>query len=157
MLELNRLQRMVAGHEGYREKPYRCTGGFWTIGFGRNVEARPLDTAETVYFARHGFNVRSYRWLLVRDIDRVASGLVVRFPVAAKLSGPRFDALVDMAYNLGPKGMAGFRRMWAAIEAGDFDQAADEMLDSLWRRQVGQRAKTLAGIMRHGHYPTENR
>lgn len=151
---MTKLERMIAGHEGFRSKPYKCPAGFWTIGYGRNIESNPLNVDETLYFARHGFNIDSYRWLLRGDVDRVVAGLKMRFPVSG-VFGARFDALVDMAYNLGPARLAGFKRMWAAIERQDFDAAADEMLDSLWAKQVGRRAQTLARIMRTRKYPND--
>jgi lysozyme len=41
--------------------------------------------------------------------------------------------------------------MLAACQKGEWDKAANEMLDSKWASQVKQRAKTLAEIMRKGN------
>ena len=38
--------------------------------------------------------------------------------------------------------------MKAAVEAGDWEKAADEMVDSDWYDQVGNRAKDLVERMR---------
>jgi hypothetical protein len=42
----------------------------------------------------------------------------------------------------------GFREMWQAIQVKDWDGAANAMLDSLWAKEVGQRAVRLATCMR---------
>jgi lysozyme len=42
--------------------------------------------------------------------------------------------------------------MWAAIEAGDFDTASVEMLDSRWARQVKSRATKLSDAMKTGEF-----
>jgi lysozyme len=55
-----------------------------------------------------------------------------------------------MCFNLGLQGLLGFKDMMLAIEAEDYDRAANEMLESKWATQVGERAICLAGIMRHG-------
>ena len=66
------------------------------------------------------------------------------------LSPARQLVLINMAYNLGVEGLYEFKDMWAAIEAGNFDLAAAEMLDSLWAEQVGDRDLDLAKTMREG-------
>ena len=43
-----------------------------------------------------------------------------------------------------------FKRFWAALEDADYELAADEMVDSKWRKQVKQRAIELASMMREG-------
>jgi lysozyme len=40
--------------------------------------------------------------------------------------------------------------MLAALEQGDYETAAKEMLDSKWARQVGDRANRLAKMMEDG-------
>jgi hypothetical protein len=48
----------------------------------------------------------------------------------------------------------GFRRMLAALERRNFAEAAAELLDSDWRKQVGEkRAMALATMMSTGEYP----
>jgi len=42
--------------------------------------------------------------------------------------------------------------MLAAIKEGNFDSAADSMLNSLWAKQTKGRAVELAKIMREGRY-----
>ena len=39
--------------------------------------------------------------------------------------------------------------MKSAVEAGDWERAAEEMVDSLWFTQVGDRAKDLVARMRN--------
>jgi len=56
---------------------------------------------------------------------------------------------MNMAFNMQGK-LLGFRKFLAAAQRGDWNGAATEMLDSLWARQVGDRAKRLASMMRSG-------
>ncbi|WP_414144249.1 hypothetical protein [Burkholderia territorii] len=57
--------------------------------------------------------------------------------------------MMNMAFNMQGKLLA-FRKFLAATQPGDWNAAAAEMLDSLWARQIGDRAKRLASMMRSG-------
>ena len=57
-------------------------------------------------------------------------------------------ALLSMAFNLGGPRLAGFVQMRAALEAEDFDRAADCALDSRWAVQTGRRALEIANMLR---------
>ena len=69
---------------------------------------------------------------------------------------PDFDMLpeevrlivANMMFNLGAKRLSGFKRLLAAVERGDWNSAADEMLDSKWARQVPARSGRLVTRMR---------
>jgi lysozyme len=58
------------------------------------------------------------------------------------------NILVNMAFNLGATRLRKFKKMLAAIEAGDYNTAADEMIDSKWYNQVGRRSRRLVARMR---------
>lgn len=130
------LKSQLEQHEGLRLKPYRCTEGKLTIGYGRNIEDVGISAEEAEY-------------LLDNDIDRVESRLR-RIEGYRQLSPVRQAVLGNMAFNLGMDGLLRFVRMWEAIKDQDFDRAAREMLDSRWAVQVGSRADELAAIMRTG-------
>lgn len=121
------LKGLVKRHEGLRLKPYRCTAGKLTIGYGRNLE----DV---------GITEREADILLERDIAVAKQELARVLPESADLGEARYAALVDMVFNLGIARFQGFRKMIAAVKAGDFETAAREMLHSRWAQQVGKRA-----------------
>lgn len=65
------------------------------------------------------------------------------------LSPKRKGVLTRMVYQLGLKGTKGFKKFLLAIKEGDFNKAADEMLDSKWAREdTPIRAANEASIMR---------
>ena len=127
----------VKEHEGFRKKAYQDTVGVWTIGYGTNLQE--LDDFP------EGFA----EFFLKRDLVNAAYALSQR-GVWRELPQTRKDVLTEMAYNLGIPRLSKFKKMWAALEKGDYDTAADEMLDSLWARQVGIRAIKLSKRMRTG-------
>jgi lysozyme len=57
-----------------------------------------------------------------------------------------------MCFNLGINGLLQFHGTLQAVADGDYDQAAECMLASLWASQVGRRALELATMMRSGEW-----
>jgi lysozyme len=53
-----------------------------------------------------------------------------------------------MAYQLGPSGVVAFKKMLAALEAGDRIAAAEAALDSKWATQTPNRAQRVAALIR---------
>lgn len=65
------------------------------------------------------------------------------------LSSIRQEVLINLAYNLGLPRLKGFRKMNKAILAGDWKEAAVQMLDSRAAKQTGDRYAKLAGALEH--------
>lgn len=125
----------IKKHEGFRSKPYRCTAGKLTIGYGRNIEDNGITEAEASF-------------LLGNDIRSCEQDCFRAFPWLNKFDDSRRGVIVELCFNMGLKRLLGFKKMLAACERKDYNVVAAEMLDSLWARQVGERAKTLAAIMK---------
>lgn len=134
------LYEQLKAHEGFRATPYLDTTGHWTVGYGRNLEARPFTQAE------------AERWL-AGEVDDLVDALSANLSWFDGLDDVRKAALVNMAYNLGLAGLFRFRRMLQAIHLGEFQRAAHEALDSKWATQVKRRAKDIAFMLETGNWP----
>jgi len=135
---------MLIHHEGMpvtdgRCMPYRCTAGKLTIGVGRNLDDRGISEEEAFY-------------LLDNDIADCVTDLQSHLSWFNRLDDVRKAVLVDMCFNLGINRLIGFENMLMATKYGEWDKAADEMLDSRWADQVGSRATELATMMRTGEF-----
>ena len=122
--------------EGFRGKPYKCTEGKTTIGYGRNLDDNPLTESEAEY-------------LLQNDLNKVLKD-VVRLPYYSKLNTKRRSVIINMVYDLGITRFKKFIKMNAALTVSDYELAAIEMLDSKWAVQVGDRATRLSKQMSRG-------
>ena len=50
----NMLIKELKKQEGYRDKPYKDSQGYWTIGYGHNLQGRSFDAFENErLFPRH--------------------------------------------------------------------------------------------------------
>ena len=121
--------------EGLRLKPYKCTGDKWTIGVGRNLEAKGITEAEAMFMLDND----------IKDAEGAARRLIRTFD---RLSDDRKIVLVSMVFQMGENGVSKFRNMIKAIEMQSFNIAAAEMLDSNWAMQTSNRAKRLSDMMK---------
>ena len=128
----------VKAHEGLALHPYHDTTGHLTIGYGRNLDEIGITQREAEAMLETDLTVA------YQDAKSLAGD------AWAELSSNRKVVLMDMAFNLGKSRLKRFVKMWEALDNKNYDRAAKEMLDSLWATQVGQRALTLADLMREG-------
>jgi|SRR6185295_18131892 len=135
----DQLRAMLIRQEGLRLKPYVDAVGKWTVGVGRNITDRGIREAEA-YF------------MLDNDIAEAAAE-AIKLPAFHLLDPVRQDVLINMIFNMGLPRVQGFKKMLAALEKNDWQEAAAEMRDSKWAMQVGNRAIELAAMIRSGSYP----
>ena len=136
---LTKYKNMTKTFEGLRLKPYKCTAGKLTIGYGRNLEDVGISQAEAdMMFERDFAQAESEvkRLLRVNGIDWEC------------LIEQRFYVLTDMMFNMGYDRLSKFKKMLYALKKGLYEDVANEMLDSVWAKQVGNRATQLAALMR---------
>ena len=133
-MDRQRLFKQLRLHEGVEKFPYRCTAGYLTIGVGRNIEERGLLDDEIDF-------------ILDNDIEVVMSEVSVTFDWFFDLSEVRQRVVADMIFNMGLPRFKQFKKMIAALEEGDWSEAANQMMDSKWAKQVGKRAERLRDMM----------
>lgn len=131
-----KLYESLKAHEGLSLKPYKCTAGKWTIGFGKNLD--------------NGISIQQAYQLLDSDVEICQKELDRYFPGWDAHDDARQNVLIEMMYNLGAPRLSGFDKMWAALKNHDYKTAAAEMRNSLWAAQVKSRADTLANQMEFG-------
>ena len=135
---MDALVKSIKHHEGVRLLPYLDTAGKITIGWGRCLSTK-------------GISMKEAEALLAADIaDAIDDFYKLPIAVIRNCNVARRRVVCEMLYNLGLGGVMKFKKMLSAIEQKDFDLAADEMLSSLWAKQVGIRAQLMAQTMREG-------
>lgn len=135
---MSKLIEQLKRHEGFSAKPYKCTAGKTTIGYGRNLDDVGISNVEA-------------ELMLTNDVISVIAKLT-NLPTYNALDDVRRGAIVNMTFNIGFAGVMKFAKMWNCLALKDYHGASAEMLDSKWAAQVGERAQELAEQMRTGKY-----
>lgn len=128
------LKRLMED-EGFRGKPYLCTSGKVTIGYGFNLDDWPLSPAECLP-------------ILKARVERVRVDLANRIGFFYSLPERAQDVLVNMAYQMGINGVLAFKQTLGYLRDRRWQDAADEMLRSDWATQTPERARRLAAVIR---------
>jgi lysozyme len=110
--------------------------GKLTVGYGRLLEDKAFSQAEVDFMFETDFS-----W---------ARRHAETFLVYESLNEARKGVLIEMIFQLGPGGVRKFKRFLDFALAGDYEQAHDEMLDSLWHHQTPKRCEELADIFLRG-------
>ena len=122
--------------EGFRGTVYSDFYGNLTIGYGFNLEY-PLTEEECEPI----LNLR---------VQRIDEALQERIDNYSRLSRNRQSVLINMAYQMGVRGLMKFEKTIKYIERGWHHSASREMLDSQWAQTFSTRAERLSEIYRRG-------
>lgn len=156
------LRTMLIRHEGWRKKRYKCSRGRQTIGVGWNLDAWSLPPDIAAYL---GVNGEITEGMIERLLDISVETATVQcreiYPGFDGFSEARRFALTDFCYNIGGFGALGFKKMRKAIIAGDWAEAAEQIRDSDYWRQLGgdpkgtddgklERPEEIAKLLREG-------
>jgi lysozyme len=135
---VDKLIKQLKKHEGVELKPYKCTSNKLTIGIGRNLEDVGISEHEAEY-------------LLMNDLDTYMTAAKT-YDWYAGLNDARKAVIVNMLFNMGQTNFNKFLKMKQALDVGDYAEAAKQMLDSRWAKQVKGRSAELAKQMETGKW-----
>lgn len=133
-------------HKG-KHVAYQDHLGYWTIGYGHLIDRRKGG----------GISEHIAELLLESDINHIVGELDYRLEWFSSLSDVRQRAIINMAFQLGVSGLLKFKKMLAALEAGDFETASKEALDSKWAQQTPARAGRIARMIKYNKVEVEDR
>ncbi len=146
------LERLLIVHEGSRALAYDdATGmsirpgdyvsGAVTIGVGRNL-------------VRHGLSPDEITLLLRNDLALCRRWLHDRYTWFDLLGEVRQAVIIDMAF-MGFATLATFTTFLSLIADEAYEDAAADLETTKWYRQVGQRGKDAAAMLRTNRWPWE--
>jgi len=133
---MKELLENIKKHEGFVEHVYDDSLGIPTIGYGFAIKDLTLDEdiAEEI---------------LIRKLEKLKRNATARFKWLEDMPVEVQEVILNMCYQLGVTGTSKFRKAISALQEGDWEEAANEMLDSLWARQTPNRAKELSDTIRN--------
>lgn len=156
-IDKKRLIEILSRHEGRRDWAYDDSKGNRTVGVGCNLDSpgarQELEGVganyDDVYHKRVPLNNFQIDALLNGDIDTaindsrryVGADVFDKMPVKAR------EVVINMSF-MGYGSLSEFVNMRRALRRGDYNSAANEMIDSKWYRDVKGRGRELVEVMR---------
>jgi|TARA_B110000902_G_scaffold28571_1_gene30958 lysozyme len=134
-MDMVRLRETITRHEGSRLQMYQDSLGIWTIGVGHNIQEK-------------GISPKVMELMLDEDLEEAISELKRSVSFFSKMPQQVQEALVNLSFNMGIPRLMQFKKTLALLREGDFESAADELLDSRYAEQVGRRALEIADMIR---------
>lgn len=132
---MDRLRKTIIRHEGSRLKMYQDTLGIWTIGVGHNIQEK-------------GISPDVMALILEEDLAESIADLKRNISFFSDLPEQIQEALVNLCFNMGIPRLLQFKKTLAYLRDEDFKSAANELLDSRYAAQVGQRAIEISDMIR---------
>lgn len=137
---IEQLKQDLVKDEGWIRYAYLDSLSYWTIGCGILIDQRNGG----------GLRDEEIDFILDNRIRLVVEELSTRWPPFQACPEPVQRALCNMAYQMGVGGLLRFQKALAAIEAGDYEEGADEMLRSRYAVQTPARAARVSALIREG-------
>lgn len=136
MLLSQRAVELIKQFEGFRSKPYLCSAGVPTIGYGSTF----YEDGRKVTLQDAPITEQKAQELLELTLNKIFIPGVLR-ACPGLISYPnRFGAIVSFAYNLGI-GRLQASTLRRKVNAQDWEGAADEILK--WNLNLGKPSKGL--------------
>jgi len=136
-----KLKDRIKTHEGFRNYTYLCSESVRTIGWGHRCLPNEDWNDDEEY------SIAQLEYCFDLDFKKAMEGaedLIGSIPLLPKAK----EVIIEMVFQLGKRGVSRFAKMWEALGNQDYDEAANQMLDSRWHKQTKSRAESLATIMR---------
>ncbi|MDA8303546.1 MAG: hypothetical protein M0016_00015 [Deltaproteobacteria bacterium] len=132
MITISRALTLIKNAEGFSSTVYTDTTGHKTIGYGFNMEAMGI-TQETM-------TIFEAQDILEKKVLEIRQQIFLPEDSFEKFTMNEKAVMLDMAYNLGVAEFFKFDNFLKYINQGNYEYAATDLTNTLWYKQVGQRA-----------------
>jgi lysozyme len=150
-----KYQKMLIRDEGLRLKAYKCTAGYWSIGVGRNLQARGVTGLKLMYYRTVGITRETAMKWLDEDVQQAEADCSHIFTDALFDSWHEHRRLgwVNMAFNLGRTRLLAFHNTLRHARNGHWSNVRAHLENSLWFRQVKSRGPRVVSMICDEAFP----
>jgi len=144
-MNIEQLREQLEVDEGCVYEIYNDHLGYATFGIGHLVTESDPEQGQSLGTAVSSERVAE---AFESDIQSVLRDCNVLYSDFHNLPEEAQQVIANMMFNLGRPRLSKFAGMKRGVDARDWNQAADEMVDSAWYRQVTNRADRLVERIR---------
>ena len=145
-MDIEKLREQLKIDEGCVYEIYNDHLGYATFGIGHLVIESDPENGQEV-----GTPVSADRIIeaFEQDVQTVLSDCTILYPDFEELPEEAQQVIANMMFNMGRPRLSAFKGMKAGVDSREWNEAADQMVDSRWYRQVGARPERLVERMRN--------
>jgi len=139
-MNIEALREQLKIDEGVKYEIYKDHLGYPTFGIGHLITEDDPEHGEP-----DGKEISEDRVneVFATDVAKFVSESKILFPDLDELPDVAQQVIVNMAFNMGRPRLSKFKNFIAGVNDRDWTRAAEEMMDSRWATQVGDRAIRL--------------
>ena len=139
-MNIEALREQLKVDEGVKYEIYKDHLGYPTFGIGHLITENDPEHGEP-----DGTEISEDRVneVFETDVAKFVSESKILFPDLDELPDVAQQVIVNMAFNMGRPRLSKFKNFIAGVNDRDWTRAAEEMMDSRWATQVGDRAIRL--------------
>jgi len=141
IMDYQAVKDRIKKHEGFRNTVYSDSLGKATIGYGH------LLTEDDDFEEGIQYDKSLLENLFDKDFNRSAYN-AEQLLEGIDICDTAREIIVEMVFQLGIGGVSKFKKMFEALRKKDYNEAAEQMLDSQWRVQTPKRCEELSSLMR---------
>ncbi len=144
-MDIEQLRETLKVDEGIKYEIYKDHLGYPTFGIGHLIVESDEEYGQSVGTGVHLDRVNE---AFDEDVSVMIDEAKKLFPDLEDLPEEAQQVIVNMTFNMGRPRLSKFKKFIAGVNAGDWEKAAVEMMDSRWAKQVGSRAERLRDRIR---------
>jgi lysozyme len=139
-MNIEALREQLKIDEGVKYEIYKDHLGYPTFGIGHLITENDPEHGKP-----DGTEISEDRVneIFETDVAKFVSEAKILFPDLDELPDVAQQVIVNMAFNMGRPRLSKFKNFIAGVNDRDWTKAAEEMMDSRWATQVGDRAIRL--------------
>lgn len=152
---------MLRFDEGLKLSVYKDTEGFWTVGIGHLLTKNPskevaIQELDKLVGRKTGGVImqNEAEKIFASDVSVAEKGILgnsVLAPVYKSLDDERKKALINMVFQMGVLGVAGFKNSMRLLLDKKWNDAAVNLKQSKWYKQTTNRATRVISVFEKGN------
>lgn len=143
------MKKELIRDEGLRQVPYKDSVGLWTIGVGHLILGKDGKPETNVANLPKFWSREKCLAVLEEDMWKHYAPIKDKDWYKALDTDNRRRAMTNMSFNLGSR-LFLFKNTLAYLAKKQWGLAANNLIQSKWFTQVGQRASRIVGLIRNG-------
>jgi len=141
-MDYEEIKKRIKKHEGFISKIYLDSLRKATIGYGH------LITEKDNFKEGIEYSIEELEEVFNKDFNKAVEGANELTSHLSLVLATVKGVIIEMVFQLGKTGVSKFKKFFEALNNQDYNEAANQMLDSNWYKQTPKRCIELSEIIR---------